>query len=84
MTDAKMVAEVATAAAETVAPVVVKDGTLDWKKVAFVAGGILVVAGGAYCAKKMIDKRKANKALIESATKTEDVPVANVIPEEVK
>lgn len=52
--------EAAEAIVETAAPVVTA-GTLNWKKVAFVAGGILVVAGSAYACKKIIDKRKASK-----------------------
>lgn len=79
-TDVTMMVEEAKAVAETAAPAVTT-GTIDWKKVAFVAGGVLVLAGAAYCTKKAVDKRKAKKAVLDSAVK-EEVPVANVIPEE--
>ena len=54
--------EAATEAIVEAAPAVTA-GTLNWKKVAFVAGGIHVVAGSAYACKKIIDKRKAAKTV---------------------
>lgn len=61
----------AEAIVETATPAVTA-GTLNWKKVAFVAGGILVVAGSAYACKKIIDKRKASK-IVEVNPPVEEV-----------
>lgn len=58
------VVETAEVVAETVAPVV-NPGTLDWKKVAAVTATVVGVAACAYICKKALDKRKAEKAVIE-------------------
>lgn len=61
-----MPTEVVTAvetAAEVAAPVV-NAGTLDYKKVALYAGGVVVIAGCSYIAYRAIKKRKAAKEVI--------------------
>ena len=58
------VVETAEVVAETVAPVV-NPGTLNWKKVAAVTATVVGVAACAYICKKALDKRKAEKTVIE-------------------
>ena len=48
----------------------VATGTLDYKKVAMITGGILVIGVSAYATKKLIDKRKAKKAEAAMAVAT--------------
>ena len=63
---------------EAVAPVV-NAGTLDYKKVALIAGGVAIVGGCGFIAYRMIKKRKAEKEkiVIESPaeTGTPEIPV---------
>ena len=54
----------------------VTTGTLDYKKVAMIAGGIIIIGVSAYATKKLIDKRKAKK---ESVTIVVDG--AEAVPE---
>lgn len=58
-----MAAEVTVAAAEITAPVV-SAGTLDYKKVALIAGGTVVAAGCGFLAYRAIKKRKAAKTTV--------------------
>jgi len=68
--------EVVSTAVETTAELaapVVNAGTLDYKKVAMIAGGTVVVAGCAYLAYRAIKKRKAKKAeTVEVNPETEE------------
>lgn len=73
--------EAATEAIVEAAPAVTA-GTLNWKKVALVAGGILVVAGSAYACKKIIDKRKAAKTVEVNPVIEEVEEVVEEIKEE--
>ena len=73
----------AEAVGEAVVAPAVASGTLNWKKVAFVAGGILVVAGSAYACKKIIDKRKAAK-IVEVNPAPEVVEEIAEVVEEIK
>lgn len=73
--------EAATEAIVEAAPAVTA-GTLNWKKVAFVVGGILVVAGSAYACKKIIDKRKAAKTVEVNPVIEEVTEVVEEIKEE--
>lgn len=60
-----MVAEATVATVETTAAVaepVMATLTINPKKVAFVAGGILVIGASAYVTKRILDKRKAAKS----------------------
>ncbi len=64
--------EATEAVAQAAAPIIepaVKAGTLDYKKVAIAAGGVVIVGVGTYFCVKALKKRKAKKIVLES-TKT--------------
>lgn len=59
----------------------VTTGTLDYKKVAMIAGGILIIGVSAYATKKLIDKRKAKKESVTIVVDgSEAVPEIQVEP----
>lgn len=70
-------------AAEAVAPVVTQV-TLDPKKVALAAGGVIVICVAAWGTKKLIDKRRAAKkvVIISESTEVQVNPEAQVMKEE--
>lgn len=67
MADVTTAVEAAEAVAQVAAPVATNAGTLDYKKVAIVAGGVVVVGVGTYFCVKAIKKRRVKKEVIESA-----------------
>lgn len=65
MADVTTAVEAAEAVAQVAAPVATT-GALDYKKVALVAGGVVVVSVGTYFCVKAIKKRRVKKEVIES------------------